>query len=30
CRVIPERCLGCSVCVGLCPTRAITMVEAQE
>lgn len=26
-KVLPEKCLGCSVCVGLCPAKAIRMVE---
>lgn len=28
-RILPEKCLGCNVCIGLCPVKAIRMVDNQ-
>jgi ferredoxin len=27
---LPEKCFGCGMCVPVCPTEAITLIEVRE
>ena len=30
CRIIPERCIGCGLCIGTCPAEAIRLFHKES